>query len=305
MIQFLFFYYFLELNKLNIATYHVDAGFVKGTKIGFWAFTCMALFGLGLSFIPESDGTLNLASVVIMLFCSTFLGGFGYYGYRTLKSFPRFSISVDEDGLWYTDKSKEEGLIPWTSIYCVQEKPMFQKLQLQDQNSSKLIDVHYQLGSFDRLRNRLAQEISANYAGSEEAVFKKSALHHMFNIITISAFIAIGVYGFINLSAFLFWGMVVLVLVFICLYEYCSGFHKLYISKDKLTAVSILRSKKYKTTDIKEVVMLDDFSKGSRIPKVCITFYDESKLKLPSLGRSALEIYTILKNITSKKSMKR
>lgn len=288
---------------MNKATYHVDAGFVKGTKFGFWGFTCMALFGLGVSFIPESDGTLNLANVVIMLFCSTFLGGFGYYGYRTLKSFPRFSISVDEDGLWYTEKSKEEGLIPWASIQCVQEKPMFQKLQLQDQNGSKLIDVHYQLGNFNKLRNRLAQEISANYSGSEEPVFKKSVLHHMFNIITISAFIAIGVYGFINLSAFLFWGMVVL--VFICLYEYCSGFHMLYITDDKLTAVSILRSKKYKTTDIKEVVMLDDFNKGSRIPKVCINFHDGAKLKLPSLGRSAFEIYIILKNITSKKSMTR
>ena len=258
----------------------------------------MAILGVVASFVPESDGTLNLASVLVLLFCSTIFGGFGYYTYRTLKSFPRFSISIDEDGLWYSVKSKEEGLIDWASIQSVQEKRILQKLRLQDRNGQNLIDVHYQLNNFSCLRNRLAEEVSDNYAGSKEPVFQKNLFHHVFNVLVIISFIALGFYGFINLSAFLFWGMVVL--VFVCLYEYCSKFYKLYVTDNSLIAVSVLKTKKYKITDVKEVVMLDDFHKGARIPKVCINFCDESRIKLPSLGRSALEIYIILKNIASK-----
>lgn len=295
MISYRFLHLYLKGISLNESTYHVEGQFIKMTKFGFWFFACMTALSLGVTFIPEEDGTFNLAGIVTMLLTSAALGAFTIYAYRTLKSFPNFSISIDDEGLWYAHKSKSDGLITWTSIQTVQEKPTGQKLSLKNDKGEKLITVHYQLEGFNELRDKLAEHVRENYSGINEPTFAKGIGHHLFNVLAIGGFIALTIYGYSHFSTFLFWGMVVLVLV--CLNEYCSGYYKVYVAGTNLIAKSILRTKSYKLEDIKDVILLDDYNKGSRIPNVGVIFADESGLKLPSMGRSAIEIHIILKNL--------
>tara|TARA_Y100000782_G_scaffold76695_1_gene82573 strand:+ start:10849 stop:11739 length:891 start_codon:yes stop_codon:yes gene_type:complete len=281
--------------SLKVSTYKVENQFVKMTKFGIWFFGLMAVISLVSAFLPNDDGVLKLASVLVMLVCTIILGGFAYYVYLTFRNFPSCSISIDNDGLWYAEQGKADGLIEWREICSIREKPKLQKLKLYNYEGKRLIDIHYQLQSFNELRNILAEKVAVNYLSIHEPIFKKGIGHHVFNIFVISGFIALAFYGYFHFSTLLFWSVVFIVAA--CLHEYLSGYHKVYIKDGYLRAKSHLRSKSYDMENVTEVVMLDEFDKGSRIPNVGVYCGNESGFKIPSLGSSAIEIYIILKNI--------
>lgn len=259
----------------------------------------MAALCIVVVFIPEEDGTINWAGNVVMLLCAAFFGGFTYYGYTVLKSFPNSSISINEKGIWYSHLSELTNLIPWSQIHKIEEKPTAQKLVLKDENGAALINVHYQLEGFDELREKLTNYVKGNYSNVTDAKFFKSIGFHLFNVIAISCFIALAAYGFTHFSSFLFWSMVFLVLV--CLYEYLSGFHRIYVSENDFVAKSMFRTMRYNFSEVLDIYMFDEHDKGTKIPKVNVVFQDEKNLRIPSMDRSAIEIYIILKNLASTK----
>lgn len=278
---------------LQYKTFPVDSKFEKLTIISFWFFAIAAALCVCITFIPSETGTVNVGGVVVMLLCAVCFGGFSYYAYSTKKSFPSFTIFTTSKGIGYGEIPGETA-VTWKDIHGVRERPVAQKIELLDAANAPLLSIHYQLTGFDLLRDILTENIIGNFTDNKHRKFSKGIGHHAFNIIAIMGFIALAIYGHGNFSTYLVWGLIAV--IGFCIYEYGTEVSTIEVSKDGLITHSLIRERCYSAEEIVDIVLLDEYRQGSRIPNIAVVFKGENWIKLPNLGRSTIEMSIALRN---------
>jgi hypothetical protein len=106
---------------------------------------------------PQSchDNSALLAWVAV-------LGG-GAFGLLTLgllgpaRRVGRTATSVDDDGLWATRDGKAAGLVPWTHITALRDRPLVKRLELLDAAGHVRASLECVLTDFSRLRMRVLE----------------------------------------------------------------------------------------------------------------------------------------------------
>ena len=164
---------------------------MKGCLVIFIAFLAL---GFALPFLPEEEQGSPNGILATTLMGTLVFGGFSILTWITLKKLPFADVAADEDGIWYMHVGKETGLIYWEEIHTVKEKSYMQRLDLLDQNNKELLRVEYQLQGFELLRDILNEKATSTSEGVNQTEFTKKPLYHLFYLVSVIGFSALGIY---------------------------------------------------------------------------------------------------------------
>ena len=128
-----------------------------GVFVFFLAASTLSIYIL---IFPDSESSYIK---IIALVISSIFGLVTYFSFKTILSFKKYDICLDQDGIWHNYQNKSNGLIKWSEIKKFKEYQYLQKLQLLNSNNEKLIDVHYQLDNFSDLKDKLVENIASNF----------------------------------------------------------------------------------------------------------------------------------------------
>lgn len=74
-----------------------------------------------------------------------------------VRQLPRYQISVDNDGLWQTEASKQRGLVPWNAICRIAPRLTKQRYDLLDENGKILAKLEFWLRGVEELRQMVVE----------------------------------------------------------------------------------------------------------------------------------------------------
>ena len=288
------------MHKIPHQEFKLEKGCIRLYKFGVAFFIVMALMSISLPFFPVENQTRNDVAIFVISGILTFLFlGLTIYTIKIYKGLPFCNILIDSDGLWYSHIRKESGLIGWSSVRKIIERPRLQRLDLLDNVGRKLMMIEYQLNNFEYLRSMLSETIVANNAKPTfPLVYSAGFFHHAFNAIAVAGFATLGWYIGSNESQVVGYGGMGLLICMI-LYEYLTTVWKLKLVSNQLVVSYPLFSSKLKYCEIESVELSDSFQKGVRYPEVLILQRDKKPIKLKGLKVDATILHAALKSVLS------
>jgi len=290
----------VKMNKIPHQEFKLEKGFIRLFKFGVVFFIGMTLMSISLPFLPVENQTGNDVAIFVISGVLTLLFfGFSIFTIKISKDLPFCNVSIDSDGLWYSHMRKESGLIGWSSINKIIERPNLQRLDLIDNAGRKLMTIEYQLSNFEFLRSMLSEIIVENNAKPTiPLVYSAGFFHHAFNAIAVAGFATLGWYISSNESQVVGYGGMGLLICMI-LYEYLTTVWKLELVSNQLVVSYPLFSSKLKYCEIESVALSDSFQKGVRYPEVLIFQRDKKPIKLKGLKVDATILHAALKSVLS------
>ena len=239
---------------------------MKGCLVVFIAFLAL---GLSLPFLPdENEGNLN-GILMVTVMCTVVFGFFSVFTWCTLKKLPFADVAADDDGVWYMHIGKDKGLIAWDKIHRIKERPYKQRLDLLCTDNQELLKVEYQLHGFEMLRDVLNERAGAQDSDLDQSKFSKGLLYHLFYLAGVVGFTALGLYVGAGGNPLLGYGAMS-VLVFFIIYEYLVTATGVQVTGNNILVAYPFTKRNIPFNDIENVVIADEFHKGTRIPEVWI-----------------------------------
>lgn len=224
--------------------------------------------------------------------------GFGvgaWYSFQIVRRLPEAAVSVDEDGLWPTIKSRDEALVPWTTIVRLREREVLQRVEAIDAAGKTVAKLEYQLKDFQRLRAIVLKRASLTHTTRSSDVYQKTAWHHIFSISSIVGFSLLGWYvGQTNpLVGYLGMAFVVALIT----WEYWTTPYRLRIAGGALEIKAPGRFQRVPRERITHVEIQDEVANHAKHPAVTLLLVGEAKpLKLKALGVQAVELHQVLQS---------
>lgn len=88
---------------------------------------------MSLPFIPDEKTLHPAVEYGLPAGGALFFGVLAWWTTWTIGAAPSWSVTIDDDGLWWANSSKERGLVPWASIVTVRERLYRERLDLVDE----------------------------------------------------------------------------------------------------------------------------------------------------------------------------
>ncbi len=276
---------------MTSSSFNVEKKFKLLTLAGFIFFASMFFLVTYLLIFPDEElhnGKLIVYGIILALF-----GLLALYGFITFKNFYKHAISIDANGIWYSCLPKESGLVKWTQVKGFKEYSYWQKLRLLDKQGECLIDIHFQLKDFNKLRKEVIERVEPNFRESSPFDLRASIFFHIYWAGLFVGFLCLSYWSIKNYSEIM--GAVIILISLGSLYVYLTSYSKLSFGSKEIKATSLFKSTIYKYDDIKDVLILDDYHQGNRNMEVVIDMENEERLQIPKMNSSTLDIYFKLK----------
>lgn len=187
--------------NLTPDTFSIDKQFVQYMKFGVVLSAGLALLGMALPFMPDDESVAGCTvadpagTYVVSAFLVLCSGAATWYLIGIVRNIPLTSISVDEEGIWYSHLRKEEGLVEWKDIAAVKERQYLQRVDMIGRDGNVLVRLEYQLSRFGQLRSFVLERISKYVKVPQLPIcVAKSPLYHVGNVAGLVGF---GVLGWI------------------------------------------------------------------------------------------------------------
>lgn len=255
---------------------------------------CLVL-GFALPFFPEEEKGNPNGTLILTLMCFVVFGPLLIFTWLTLRRLPYADIAFDDEGIWYLHSGKDKGLISWERISKVKERAYMQCLDLLDRDGQKLLRVEYQLLGFEYLRYELNERTSKENPASNQSTFSKGLLYHLFYLLGVLGFSALGFYVGADGNPLLGYGAMSVLVIFI-VYEYLVTATGIDIGSNNVEIIYPFTKRDVLFNDIEDILVADSFYKGNRIPEVWIVSKKVKKpFKLKQIGADANVIYKALR----------
>lgn len=265
-------------------------------RLCFVVFIAFLALGLALPFLPDENKGNPNATVFATTICTVVFGFLSVLTWLTLKRLPYADVVVDDDGIWSMYLGKDKGLISWRRIHNVKERPYLQRLDLLDSNNNELLRIEYQLLRFELLRDVLNERTGSQNLEVHQSEFSKNSLYHLSYLMTVVGFTASVIYIGIGGDYPLGYGVIGVLVVFIIIYEYFVTATGIEITSDGFLVTYPFIKRKIQFVEIEDVVIIDEFHQGKRMPEVwVITKNTKKPFKLKELGVGSNILYKALK----------
>jgi len=270
---------------------------MKGALAVFIAFLA---FGFALPFLTEGEQGNQYGTLFITLLCTVVFGFFSILTWQSLRRLPFADVAADDDGIWYIHIGKDKGLTSWEKIQKVKERAYMQRLDLLDYNSQELLRIEYQLLGFEVLRDLLNEKTSILNPEFNKTAFSKNPLYHLFYLVGVVGFSALGYYVGKGGNPLLGYGAMSVLVAFI-IYEYLVTTTGIKIISNGVVVTYPFIKRNVPFSDIEDIFVVDEFHSGSRIPEVWIISKNAKKpFKLKNIGADSNVIYKVLlKTVTN------
>lgn len=275
--------------------FKLDKKFIALMKGCLVVFVVFLALGLALPFLPDEEKGNPNGTIITAIMCTVVFGFFTIFTWLTLKKLPYADIVTDENGIWYKHLGKEQGLIPWGEISKVKERAYLQCLDLLSVQGNRLLRVEYQLIDFEVLRHILNENISIESPEFNRSSFSKGVLYHLFYLVGVLGFSALGWYVGANENPILGYGAMSALVVFI-VYEYVVTATEIKVSNDAFEIAYPVGKRIIKFSDVTDIQITDEFHQGNRIPEVWIISNKSKKpFKLKQLGVDSNILLAVLR----------
>lgn len=265
---------------------------MKGCLIFFLGFL---VFGFSLPFLPGEEKADLHGNLIVTVMSTVVFGPLAVITWLSLRKLPYADVATDEDGIWYVHIGKDKGLFAWEAIAEMKERPKSQCLDLLDSNGKKLIRVEYQLSGFENLRDQLNEKTLNTTSELDLTKFSKGARYHLFNLVCVFGFSGLGLYVGAEGSPLLGYGAMGLLVMFI-IYEYMVTATGVEIAKSSFMISYPFTKRKVQFSDVKDILIADEFHKGNRAPEVWLISKNTSKpFKLKQIGVDSNVLYKRLR----------
>jgi hypothetical protein len=265
---------------------------MKGCLVIFVAFL---LLGFALPFFPDEEKGNPNGTLIVTFICTVVFGFFSVLTWQTIKKLPFTDVAADDDGIWYIHIGKENGLVSWERISRVKERTYLQCLDLLDFNEERLLRVEYQLNGFEIIRHRINEKTSVTNPLLNQSHFSKGPLYHLFYLACVFGFSALGYYVGSDGNPVLGYGAMCVMVAFI-IYEYIVTATGVNVGNGYFEFSYPFTKRNVPFSDVEDILIADEFNKGSRIPEVWIVSKKAKKpFKLKQLGADSNVIYKALR----------
>lgn len=114
------------------------------------------LFGLSLPLFQEDEPWDSGTLVIMGLSCLVF--GFWIVGtLRAIRSLPYVDIALDDEGIWYQHRGRDDGLVPWSDIAAIRARPIWQTIRLYNRAGQRLLSISPNVQGLPELRRTLIE----------------------------------------------------------------------------------------------------------------------------------------------------
>lgn len=275
--------------------YKIKPSFALLIKLFAWIFLILALSMFGLPYIPEE----NPIAFKFALFPFFLLGSISLYCFYIIKKFPKSSIALDEDGLWYDHLDKKEGLIIWKIVEEIRESQIGQRLIVFGRGKV-LIKIEYQLSNFAEIRKIILDNLTTDKKLQETSEYSRKSTYHIFVLLIIVAFSSLGL---LAMQENQIYGILAPILVIPLIFIYLIDPFGLSIRNDELVIKYPLKSRIIKIKDIIDIKLTDEINKNQQYSVVQLIVKDATKpikFKNSGAGIDSLTLYRRLKQLQIK-----
>ncbi|MCK7596460.1 hypothetical protein M0G74_04145 [Microbulbifer sp. CAU 1566] len=262
-------------------------------------FTALFAFSAALSLIPLLNPELEpldtrTAYILSLSFCSL-LGPAAVYAYYQRQRAPYRALAIDEEGIWYQYRGREQGLIPWGAIASQQENTFLQYLYLSDADGKLLLSASFHLQDFEDLREIIAHQIALHSRGAVACRFGRSSSYHMAYALGPLFLLIMGIYVAQVSNPWLGYGAMSFTIITV-LHEYIITACGVCILHNAVEVRYPFGKKRIAFADIERLRINDNIAYGNRYPELWITTSGINKpLKLKKLGIDPSALYARLK----------
>lgn len=282
----------MRRNTSFMQEFRFDKKYITLMKVCFLGFVAFFILGFVSLLFPGDKGVDPGLTLLYMLV----FGTLSTLTWLTLKKLPFANVGADDDGIWYLHIGKRKGLIQWGKISKVKERTYMQCLDLLDFNGEKLLRVEYQLLGFESLRIMLYEKTNNASSESGKSTFSKSPLYHLFHLVGVLGFSAIGYYVGSDGNPLLGYGAMSLLVSFI-VHEYLFTATGIEIESSNFKINFPLSKTNVPFSDVEKVLVKDDFHKGNRFPEVWLISKSVKKpFKFKNIGADSNVLYKALKS---------
>jgi hypothetical protein len=140
--------------------FEIRKDFLLQGKFGMFSLFVSSMF---VSYIPvffDSVQGLLGSNVAFLVFGAAFFSSMLILAVYWFYKVPKYSISADEDGLWYSYIDKNMALVSYDSIVSIEINNRSKCLLLLGQDGQTLIRIEYQLIHFDNLCTLLRENVN-------------------------------------------------------------------------------------------------------------------------------------------------
>ena len=267
--------------------------FVRLSHAGVWIFGASAVLVIVVAVISFIESPENRGALVVYFIMMLVFAGFAFAGIAIVRQFGRAAVAVDNDGIWSTELGKSQGLIRWTDIGSIKERPTGQRLELLDSNGVSLNKLEYQLERFEDLREIVFER--ARMPDSEiqcPATFSKSVVYHVFTVLAIIGFAALS-YCVSQTHAIL--ALLGLGVMAMGINDYLKTPVKLTIDRRNVEVGYPHRTQSLGISEVDAIELADHYIHGSRLMEVLISTHTSQRpIRLKQISVQPAELYQLL-----------
>jgi len=276
--------------------YNLSQSFVYLHYIGVGFFGAMATLSLFLPVIVNGPGLSPSSAYAISIGMALIFAGFGIASYLVVRKAQRFSISVDEEGLWKSQEPRNETLLKWGSIKSVHQRASGQRLELIGFTGEHLLDIEYQLTGFDELRVLILSKIRKSERPYPQRYQKKRFYLPLHFVLAALLLAGVWYYVFVG-KVFLAFGIFMVLLL--VAYGFVTSVTAITLWRDRILVEYPWRKFEILSRDIETLVFNDIHDKGTRVPQVGIKVNNGRVIKLQYLGIDETELFRELSELIS------
>ena len=265
---------------MNSQTHKVENKFKYLTYGAFVFFIAAFILTVYILMFPDSEK--NNTQIIATLMISSTFGLITYFSFKTILSFKKYDISLDDDGIWCSYQSKSIGLIKWSEIKKFKEYQYFQKIQLLNRKNEKLIDIHYQLGNFSDLKNKLVDNIATNFKNAEPFTLYAPLTFHLFWLGGTIAWPYL-LYQTFALEMNVLYAIPPFFCTLVFIFVYTKSIIKISFDENKAKSFTFFKKQYYLYDKIQEVKIQEDSEDGSRFMMLLVVMNNGDGFKLPKL----------------------
>lgn len=279
--------------------FEVDKSFNRLTRVSAWILLLMTIASLAIPLVakydPASPNGIYLLTGIVFLA----LSGVCIALFRIVRKIPFCSVSIDDDGLWYTHLCKRDGLVPWGSIEDVRERSVGQRLLIISRGVTAM-KIEYQLSDFRQLRATIADRAMINLNKYQSGEYSKKTVYHVFYIASLIGF---GLLGYsVGKTEPVLGYSAMLILVFGIAFEYLRSPYGIRLREKEWIIQYPLKERKIQVFEITDIRLTDIVVQGNKQSEVHLVVKSSPKpIRLKGLGVDSIKLYRILIREKSKR----
>jgi hypothetical protein len=260
-----------------------------------WIMVAFALLCVALPILPDEGKPRNETFLLVFsIVCGSFFSIGAWLCFGIVRRLPDAAMTVDEEGIWPTIRTREVALVRWADVARLRERDLMQRLELIDRAGAVVARLEYQLRDFSLLRTVVLAHAKLERAThSVQGVYQKSKWHHVFTIGTMIGFALLGWYVGDEQPLIGYGGMALV--VGMIAWEYWTTPFRIRIRPRQLEIDRPWHCQIVPREHVAGIEIEDELLNHAKHPKVTIRLVNSSKpVNLKAVGLPAVELHQIL-----------